>query len=386
MRTIKSAVIGTGFIGPAHIEALKRIGGVDITAVTSGEDEGAKIVAEKFGIPKVYGTWQEVIADKEVEVIHNCTPNFLHYEINKAALLAGKHVVSEKPLTLTSAESSELIKIAAEKKLVNAVNYNYRFYPLVQQAKLMVEKNDLGNIFLAYGFYLQDWLLYDTDYNWRLESKLSGNSRAAADIGSHWCDLIQFITGQKITRVCANLVTVHNKRKKPAVKIETFKGKESGVSSDYDEISIDTEDAGSVLVQFESGAQGVFTVSQVSAGRKNCFWFEVDGSKKAISWNQEEPNQLWIGHREKGNEIIIKDPSLLYEEARRYAHYPGGHPEGYPDGPKNLFRNVYDFIREEKDPSKDKPDFPTFADGDWENRIIEAIVESNKTQKWTEVR
>lgn len=386
MQNIKAAVIGTGFIGPAHIEALKRIGGVDIIAVTSGEDEGAKIVAEKFGIPKVYGTWEEVIADAEVEVIHNCTPNFLHYEINKAALLAGKHVVSEKPLTLTSAESAELVELAAEKKMVNAVNFNYRFYPLIQQAKLMVEKNDLGNIFIAHGYYLQDWLFYDTDYNWRLESRLSGSSRAVADIGSHWCDLIQFITGQKIMKVCANLVTVHTKRKKPAAKIETFKGKENKVNSGYDEIEIDTEDAGSILIQFENGAHGVFTVSQVSAGRKNCFWFEIDGSKKAVAWNQEEPNQLWVGHREKGNEIIIKDPSLLYEEARRYAHYPGGHPEGYPDGPKNLFRNVYDFIREGKDPAKDHPDFPTFADGDRENRIIEAIIESNKTQKWIEVR
>ncbi|MFO7448306.1 MAG: Gfo/Idh/MocA family oxidoreductase [Ignavibacteriaceae bacterium] len=387
MKTIKAAVIGTGFIGPAHIEALRRIGGVEVIAVTSGKDIGAQAVAARFSIPKVYDTWEEIINDKEVEVIHNCTPNHLHFEINKAAILSGKHIISEKPLTITSKESAELVKLAKEKGVVNAINFNYRFYPLIQHAKAMIEKNDVGTIFMVHGSYLQDWLLYNTDYNWRLESGLSGSSRAIADIGSHWCDLLQFLTGQKIKRVFANLIVVHKKRKKPKTKVQTFKGKEEAAGdAGYEEINIDTEDAGSVLVQFEGGIQGVFTVSQVSAGRKNCFTFEIDGSKKALSWNQEEPNQLWVGHREKGNEVIIKDPSLIYEEARKYAHYPGGHPEGYPDGPKNLFINVYDFIRTGKDPQKDKTDFPTFEDGDWENRIVEAILESNESQKWVDVK
>jgi predicted dehydrogenase len=385
MKRIKSAVIGTGFIGPAHIEALNRIGGVEVIAVCSGDDPGAKILAEKYQIPKVYDAWEELLKDKEIEVVHNCTPNFLHYEINKAAILSDKHIISEKPLTINSAESAELVKLAGEAGVVNAVNYNYRFYPLIQHAKLMIEKNDVGEIFYIHGNYLQDWLYYNTDYNWRLESKLSGQSRAIADIGTHLCDLMQFLTGRKIKKVFANLTTIHSARKKPSGDIQTFKGKEDSVKDTAEDIKIDTEDIGTVMLELENNINGVFTVSQVSAGRKNYFWFEIDGSKSSICWNQEEPNQLWVGYRDKANEVIIKDPSLLYPEARKYAHYPGGHPEGYPDGPKNLFMNVYDFIRKGKNLQKDKADFPTFADGDWENRVVEAVLKSNFTQSWVSV-
>lgn len=384
MSKIKAGVIGTGFIGPAHVEALRRVPGVQVVAVASNEKEKADKIADDFFISKSYKNWEELIEDKEVEVVHNCTPNNLHFEINKTAILAGKHVISEKPLTITSKESEELIKLAKEKKIVNAINFNYRFYPLIQHAKRLFEKGEMGDVYIIHGNYLQDWLYYATDYNWRLESNISGKSRAVADIGSHWCDLVQFITGLKIKKVFANLSTIHSKRKRPKQSVETFKSKEESFN-DYEQINIDTEDAGSVMLQFESGATGVFTVSQVSAGRKNHFWFEIDASKKAVSWNQEEPNQLWLGYREKGNEIIIKDPSLLEEGAKKYAHYPGGHPEGYPEGPKNLFINVYNFIREGKDPLKDKTDFPTFEDGHWENKIVEAVLKSNQEQKWIEV-
>ncbi len=385
MQTIKTAVIGTGFIGPAHIEALQRVGGIEVVAIASREVERAKALAERYGISKVYDGWKEVIADQAVQVVHNCTPNNLHFEINKAAILAGKHIVSEKPLTMTSKESAELVKLAIKHGVVNAINFNYRFYPLIQHARAMVNKGQLGEIYLLHGHYLQDWLYYDTDYNWRLETAISGASRAVADIGSHWCDLVQFITGLKIESVFANLVTIHQTRKKPKRVLETFKGKEESAAQDYEKMPIKTEDAGIVMLQFENGARGVFTVSQVSAGRKNREWFEIDGSKKAIAWDQEEPNQLWVGYRERPNEIIIKDPSLLDETARKYAHYPGGHPEGYPDGPKNLFMNVYNFIRAGKDPRKDQPDFPTFADGYWEDKIIEAVLKSNKAKKWVAV-
>ena len=384
MNKIKAGVIGTGFIGPAHIEALRRVPGVQVVAVASSEKEKADKIADDFFIPKSYATWEELIEDKEVEVVHNCTPNNLHFEINKAAILAGKHIVSEKPLTISSKESEELVNLVKEKKVVNAINFNYRFYPLIQHTKRLFEKDEMGDVYLIHGHYLQDWLFYDSDYNWRLESKVSGLSRAVADIGSHWCDLVQFVTGLKIKKVFANLSTVHKTRKKPKHSVETFKSKEESFA-EYEEIEIDTEDAGSVMLQFKNGATGVFTVSQISAGRKNHFWFEIDASKKAVAWNQEEPNKLWLGHRAKGNEIIIKDPSLLDDAAKKYAHYPGGHPEGYPDGPKNLFMNVYNFIRKGKNPLKDKTDFPTFEDGHWENKIIEAVLKSNKEQKWVEV-
>ena len=384
MKKIKVGVIGTGFIGPAHIEALRRVGGIEINAIASNEKEKADKIAEDFNIAKSYSSWEELINDKEIEVVHNCTPNNLHFEINKASIIAGKHIISEKPLTISSSESEELLKLVKEKKVVNAINFNYRFYPLIQHAKRLFEKNEMGNVYLVHGNYLQDWLFYRTDYNWRLESNISGKSRAMADIGSHWCDLIQFITGLKIKKVFANLSTIHQKRKRPKGSVETFKSKEESFN-ETEEIVIDTEDAGSVLLQFDNGAQGVFMVSQVSAGRKNHLWFEIDASKKSVAWNQEEPNKMWIGYREKSNEILIKDPSLLDDEAKRYAHYPGGHPEGYPDGPKNLFINVYDFIRSGKDPINDEKDFPTFEDGHWENKIVEAVLESNKKQKWVDV-
>ncbi len=382
MKTIKVAVIGTGFIGPAHVEALRRVNGVEVIALASNDPERARSVAQHYSIPRYYDTWEACVRDPEVDVVHNCTPNNLHYDINRAVLESGKHIVSEKPLTLTSEESADLVDRARHSGVVHAINFNYRFYPLIQHARAVVAAGDIGEIYLVHGHYLQDWLYYDTDYNWRLESRLSGASRAVADIGSHWCDLVQFISGLEIREVFAELFTVHKKRKRPARTVETFKGKESDGGGSVEEIPIDTEDAGTVLLRFSNGAHGVCTVSQVSAGRKNREWFEIDGSKQALSWNQEEPNSLWVGHREKSNEILIKDPSLLTDAARKYAHYPGGHPEGYPDGLKNLFMNVYEFIREGKDPIGDKPDFPTFEDGHWENLITEAVLKSNRTKQW----
>ncbi|MHB8579252.1 MAG: Gfo/Idh/MocA family protein [Ignavibacteriaceae bacterium] len=386
MKKIKTAVIGSGFMGAAHVEALQRIGGVEVVAIASMDIRSAKIIAEKFSIPKVYENWRDIFASNEVQVIHNCTPNNLHFEINKAIIKAGKHVISEKPLTINSKQSAELLKIAVQKKIVNAINFNYRFYPLIQHARSEMINGTIGDIYLVHGNYLQDWLYYNTDYNWRLEKEVSGQSRAVADIGSHWCDMIQFVTGLKIKKVFASLITIHKSRLKPKQVADTFKSKEILTSGQMNKIEIKTEDAGTVLIQFENGTHGSFTVSQVSAGRKNHFWFEIDGSKKSISWNQEEPNKLWIGYREKPNEIIIKDPSLLNEDAKKFAHYPGGHPEGYPDGPKNLFMNVYDFIREGKNPLKEKTDFPTFADGHQENKIVDAVLKSSRTEKWVEVK
>jgi len=384
MKSIRAGIIGTGFIGPAHAEALARIGGVQIIAVSSRDRARARAVAETIGAPRIYSDWKDLVTDPGVDVVHNCTPNNLHFEINKAAILAGKHVVSEKPLTMTAKESAVLVRLAEKHGIVHAVNYNYRFYPLIQQARSMVQRKELGDIYLVHGHYLQDWLYFETDYNWRLESRISGKSRAVADIGSHWCDLVQFITGQTITRVFADLVTVHKHRKRPRGTVETFKRKEQSATGAV-KARIDTEDAGIVMIQFENGLRGVFTVSQVSAGRKNREWFEIDGSRKALAWNQEEPNSLWVGHRDRPNEIIIKDPALLHESVRKYAHYPGGHPEGYPDGPKNLFMDVYQFIREGKDPRKTRPDFPTFYDGHWENRIVEAVLKSNRKRSWVNV-
>jgi predicted dehydrogenase len=386
MRTARAAVIGTGFIGPAHVEALRRIDGVEVRAVASNEPARGRELAERFGIPQVYARWEDAVADADIDVIHNCTPNNLHFAINRAVLLAGKHVVSEKPLTLTSAESGTLLRLARVSGKVHAVNYNYRFSPLVQHARALIAAGEIGEPHLVHGHYLQDWLLYPTDYNWRIEPAISGTSRAVADIGSHWFDLIQFITGRTITHVCAELLTLHRRRAKPAATATTFSRAGKKKDRPAQLVPIATEDAGIVMLRLDNGGRGVVTVSQVSPGRKNRAWFEIDGAEESLAWDQEDPNRLWIGHRNRANEVLIKDPSLLAEEARRYAHYPGGHPEGYPDGLKNLFQNVYAFIRSGRDPRKEAPDFPTFADGHRENLIVEAVLRSARAGRWVAVR
>ena len=292
-------------------------------------------------------------------------------------------MISEKPLATTTAQSAELVARAKQSGLVHAVNFNCRCYPLVQHARLMVEKGELGDVFAVHGSYLQDWLFLPTDWNWRLVPELSGESRAVADIGSHWCDLIQHVTGQSIVRVFADLRTVHKTRMKPTKEVETYTGKILS-PSDYEPQPIDTEDYASVLFELERGAHGVFTVSQVAAGRKNRLHFEIDGSRCALSWHQERPNEMWIGRRDRPNELLLKDPSLLHEEAREYAAYPGGHPEGYPDGPKNLFRHVYRAVAAGAMP--EVPSWSTFEDGHAEVAVCAAVLESHRTQSWVDVR
>ncbi|MCK4416699.1 MAG: Gfo/Idh/MocA family oxidoreductase [Candidatus Latescibacteria bacterium] len=385
MRRVKAGVIGAGLIGPIHVEALRRLGFVDVIALAEADKELAESKAEQMNIEKAYGDFRELLEDPEVEVVHNCTPNFLHFQITKAALEADKDVVSEKPLAMTSSQSAELVNLAKKKGLVNALDFNYRYYPLIQQARRMAEKNEIGEIYTVHGSYLQDWLYLDTDYNWRLEPERGGESRAVADIGSHWCDLIQFITGAKITSVYGDLATIHPIRKKPLVEVETYAGKELK-PGEYEEIKITTEDYATVLLRFDNGARGAFTLSQVSAGRKNRFYFEIDGSKKAIAWNQERPNEMWIGYREKPNEILVKDPSLLDAEAKGYADYPGGHPEGYSGGIKHFLKNVYSFIASGKNPNRDKPNFSTFLDGHHEILICEAVLESSRKKVWIDVK
>ena len=380
---IAAGIIGTGFIGPAHVEAGRRLGNIEFVALAEATPDLARSTADLLCITKSYGDYRDLLADPEVQVVHNCTPNHLHYQVNKDILAAGKHVISEKPLAMTSEESRELVDLAKKSGLIHAVDFNYRYYPLIQHARQMVLTGEVGDIFTLHGSYLQDWLYLETDWNWRLQPELSGESRAVADVGSHWCDLLQFITGEKITRVMADLRTIHKNRMKPKKEIETYAGKEL-TPSDYEPQEIHTEDYASVFVELSGGAHGVFTVSQVSAGRKNRLSFELDGSRCAVAWDQETPNEMWIGYREKPNEILIKDPSLLHEAAREYAHYPGGHPEAYPDGPKNLFRNVYRAVARGAMPAD--PDWSTFADGHTEMAICDAILASNREQKWTDVK
>jgi predicted dehydrogenase len=381
MTKIKAGIIGTGFIGPAHVEALRRLGFVEVAAVAERGEELAKAKAEQLSIPRAYGDHRALLADPEIRVVHNCTPNHLHFAINKEILAAKKHVISEKPLAMTSTESRELVRLAKEAGVVHAVDFNYRYMPLVQQAHQMCRlAGDVGRIYAVHGSYLQDWLLLANDWNWRLVPELSGESRAVADVGSHWCDLVQFITGMNIVRVMADLVTIHAVRKRPKVEVETYAGKVLR-PEDLEDVKINTEDYGSILLEFDSGAHGSLTVNQCAAGRKNRLYFEIDGEKCAIAWNQERPNELWVGRRDGPNQTVLKDPSLLYPAAREYAHYPGGHNEGYPDGPKNLFRNVYGFLAGERKGG----DFSTFVDGHNEIAICDAVMKSSRERQWVEV-
>jgi predicted dehydrogenase len=381
MRKIKVGVIGTGFIGPAHIEALRRLGFVEVAALSENNVETAQLKAKELSIDKVYLDYKDLLRDPEIDVIHVCTPNYLHFQMSKDALIAGKHVLCEKPLAMNSKEAEELIRIAKERNLVNAVHFNIRFYPLVHQAKMMVEKGELGKILAVNGSYQQDWLLYETDYNWRLQPEFCGESRAVADIGSHWLDLIEFITKIKVSEVCADFATFYPVRKMPLKPVETYAGKILS-TEDYADLEIKTEDYANVLLRFENGAHGSMIANQVAAGRKNRIYFEIYGSKKAISWDSERPNELWIGRRDGNNEILMKDPSLVYSYARDIISYPGGHAEGFPDTTKQMFGKFYKYIINQDSLRGEELEFPTFESGFRELILCENILKSTKQESW----
>jgi predicted dehydrogenase len=380
MKNLKVAIAGLGFIGPAHIEALRRIPNIEVVAISDIDEETAKAKALELGISFSTADLDQLLKS-DIDSIHICTPNNLHYEMAKKALKAGKHVICEKPLATTVAEAEELIALADEKNLVNAVHFNIRYYPLIRQMKVMREQGELGEVYSIIGSYLQDWLFYETDYNWRLEPKQSGESRAIADIGSHLIDLLEYISGLEIVEVMADFNTIHKTRKKPLKPIETYSGMLLK-PEDYADVPINTEDHANVLLRFSNGNRGVVTVSQVSAGRKNRLSLEIAGSKQTFSWTSEQPNDLWIGKRESPNGLMMRDPSLFDEQARKLISFPGGHNEGFPDTSKQMFKEVYAAIAA-NDPSN--PSYPTFRDGLRELVLCEGIIESNKKQSWVKV-
>ncbi|MGB9640776.1 MAG: Gfo/Idh/MocA family protein, partial [Anaerolineales bacterium] len=279
-------IAGTGFIGPAHVEALRRLG-IQVLGLAEIDDETAQKKAAELGIPKAYGSIEALLADPDIDIVHLATPNVLHYPYAKAVLQAGKHVVCEKPLAMNAQESAELVRLAAETHKVNVVNFNIRMYPMVQQARAMVRNGEIGNLFIIQGSYLQDWLLFPTDWNWRLEPSAGGSLRAVGDIGSHWLDLMTFISGLKVKEVFADFKTFYPIRKKPARPLETFTGKILQ-ASDYVDQPINTEDYATILLHFENDVQGVLTVSQVCSGRKNRLFFEINGSQSSLAWNSEQ--------------------------------------------------------------------------------------------------
>lgn len=377
---INVGIIGSGFIGPAHIEALRRLGFVQVVALCDGTLEQAQEKAQALNIPHAYGNVEELLAHPDLHVVHNCTPNHLHAQINRQILRAGKHVFSEKPLCMTPEEAHELVELAERAGVVHGVSFVYRQFAMVRQAQSMMREGSLGRLFASHGSYLQDWMLLDTDYNWRVDAALGGASRAVADIGSHWCDTVQFVTGRRIVEVMADLSIVWPTRKANVAGNSTFTQEDSAV---FENKAVTTEDFGSVLFRFDDGSKGCFSVSQVSAGRKNRLSFEINGSEKSVAWDQEVPQQLWIGHRSQANQTLSDDPGLMNRDAADSAHFPGGHIEGWPDAFKNMMAQFYRAVQTGVMPVK--PLFATFYDGANVMYIIDAIVKSHQQQRWVSV-
>ncbi|KGQ70845.1 dehydrogenase [Chelonobacter oris] len=379
MKKINVGIIGTGFIGVAHIEAIRRLGFVNIIALAENNQQLAKEKAAALNIPIAYDSIDELLSNKDIQVVHNCTPNHIHFDVNKKIILAGKHVFSEKPLCLTSPQADELVALAIKHRVITGVGFVYRNFAMVQQAAEMVKSQDIGRVFAVNGHYLQDWMLWDTDYNWRVDPAIGGKSRTVADIGSHWCDTVQFVTGKKIKAVFADVSIVHSIRK-AGKNEETFGSDSAG--AEYESKSVETEDYASVLIRFEDGSKGSFTVSQVSAGHKNDLMFDISGSLKSLHWEQETPQYLTIGYRQKPNQILCDDPTLVNKSVSAYNHFPGGHIEGWPDAFKNMMLAFYSFILENKAPENTPVKFATFSDGAQIVHIVDAIMTSFEQGKW----
>lgn len=375
------ALIGTGFIGPVHLEALRRLG-IPVVGVLGSAPERSRQAAQELGIPRAYASLEELLADDAVQVVHITSPNNAHYEQARRSLEAGRHVVCEKPLALTTVETKALVELASRSGRVAAVNYNLRFYPLALEARERVRRGDLGAVLHVTGSYVQDWLLNETDFNWRVLAEQAGETRAVGDIGTHWLDLLSFISGAAVEAVCADLATFLPVRQRPLGSVQTFTGGQTPPGGTAP-VPIQTEDYGSILLRYRGGARGCLTVSQVVAGRKNCLRYELAGAKGSLAWESERPNELWLGHRERSNEVLLRDPSLLSDAARAFTSYPGGHNEGFPDTFKQLYRAVYADIRAGKPASE--PVYATFADGHREVLLCEAILTSQRERRWVEV-
>jgi predicted dehydrogenase len=377
-------LVGPGFVGAHHIDAVRRLGFVDVVAVAASTESSARRKADALGVPKAYGSYEALVADPDVQVVHNTTPNYLHVPVILAALARRKHVISDKPLAMTAPEARRLWEAASGAGVVHAVTFNYRGNPLVQEARERIAGGELGDIHFVHGNYLQDWLLEETDFSWRLEPDKGGESSAIGDIGSHWCDLVQHVVGRRIVEVLADLTTVVDTRFRPSASTEAFA---RSADTAREPFKVRSEDLATVLLRFEGGAKGCMSVGQVCAGHKNGLWFEVNGRRASVRWLQERQNELWIGRRDAANGLLPKDPSLLGPSARAYTHLPGGHQEAWADAFCNVMRDVYGFIAEGRRPGDPHPPaFATFEDGYHAACVVDAILESHRRGgMWTKI-
>jgi predicted dehydrogenase len=377
-------LVGPGFVGAHHIDAVRRLGFVDVVAVVGSNEESSRAKADALGVPKAYGRYEDLVADPDIHVVHNTTPNHLHVPVITAAIRAGKHVVSDKPLATTADDARRLLKLAVDAGVVHAVTFNYRGNPMVQQARETVSSGKLGAVHFVHGNYLQDWLIEPTDFSWRLEPEKGGASSAVGDIGSHWCDLAQHVTGQRIAEVLADLTTVVGTRFRSAKSPEAFATQKTAGTREA--FKVQSEDLATILLRFDGGAKGSVNIGQVCAGHKNDLWLEVSGARGSVRWHQERQNDLWLGQRHAANATLAKDPSLIAPAAAAYAHLPGGHQEGWADAFCNVMRDIYTFIRNAKHDAPKPPAFATFEDGLQSACIVEAILESHRRgAAWTKV-
>ena len=390
---LRVGIVGTGFAATSHADALARLPGVRLLGVAGTSQDKAEAVAARLGAERAYPGCRALLDDPDIDAVHDCTPNHLHAEVNSAAMAAGKHVLSEKPLAMDSHQTAALAGQAAAARGVSGVCFNYRHYPLVAQARAMLAAGDIGPVHLVHGGYLQDWLLWEEDWNWRLEPGRAGATRAVGDIGSHWLDLVQHITGDRVVAVMAELFTLHAKRWRPGGDVHTFEqaggapgaGSAGDTSASRQQVGIDSEDAASVMLRFSSGARGAVTVSQVSAGWKNRLFLEIDGARGSLGWDQEEPNHLRIGRRDRANADLVRDPSLLVPDAAALAHYPGGHQEGWPDALRNLFEDFYAAAAARDRGEPYQGSFATFGSAHQVALMVEAVLHSHRRGGWGQV-
>lgn len=381
---LRAGVIGAGFIGPVHVEGLRRLG-VRVTALCDLPN-CVRASADRLGIPNAFGDYRDLLRSPDVDVVHIASPNRLHHEMSLAALAAGKHVLCEKPLAMNSRETAQIVRTAAKSDRVFAVNYMCRFFAAVLQMRAMVQRGDLGQIIHVQGHFFQDWLLQETDYNWRLLAKEGGKLRAVGDIGTHWIDAVSFILGAKAESVFAHLETFHKTRLRPKGEVQTFAKVDPKTMIPY---QVDTEDFGSVLLKFGTArhgfARGVHanaSISQVAAGWKCSLYVGIYGTKGSVQWNLQQPNEITVGRREEPNQILQRATAGFSADVAGYTDYPGGHPEGFPDSHKMHYRAIYEHIASDR---KTPVLFATAEDGHHEVKLCEAVLKSSKTKKWVKV-
>ena len=367
-------LIGPGFVAAHHIDAVRRLGDVDVVAIAGSSQESAERKAREYKVERAYGDFHALISDPDVQVLHNTTPNYLHLPVIMAALAAGKHVISDKPLAMNPEEGRLLRDAAVAAGVAHVVTFNYRGNPLVEQARSMVARGETQGVTFVHGHYLQDWMTDPNVYSWRSDPAKGGVSSALGDIGSHWCDLAEHVSGLKITSVLADLTTVIPTRYSSGSSAEAFSSRSA---VERTAVTVQSEDLASVLLRFENGAKGCFSVGQVLPGHKNDLELEVNGRACSLKWRQEEQNELWLGHHNQPNAVMAKDPSLVSPDVRRYTHLPGGHQESWADAFLNVIRDAYEWIREGAARDRKSAMLPTFDDGYRSACLIDAMLRSH---------